>query len=219
MLGTIRDKATGWIASVIVGLLIISFAVWGVSFYFGQGGDVSVATVNGNNIKLQTFQRSFYNLRQQMKSIFGEDLSLEEEELIKEQTLQKLIDTEVVNQIVKANGLRVTDEQVLATIQNLELFQGENGFDRLRYEQGISTLGMTPAYFEQQLRMDLLSEQIQAGLSESLFVMDSELEDILRLKSQTRDISYTIINMSDYLDEITVNESDIDTYYQAHSVK
>jgi len=193
MLAIIRDRATGWVAGIIVGALIISFAFWGVSFYFGQGGDVNVASVNGTDIKLQTFQRSFYNLRKQMQSIFGDALSLEEEELIKEQTLQKLVNTELVNQIIEDSGLRITNTKVVETIKNLELFKDEEGFDRTKYERSIFSLGMEPAFFEAQLRMDLLSEQLQAGISESLFVLESELHDILRLKLQTRDfkLQYT----------------------------
>lgn len=216
MLGTIRDKATGWIAGIIVGLLIISFAFWGVSFYFGQGGDVKVASVNGTDIKLKTFQRAFYNFRQQMKSALGKEPSLEEDALIKEQTLQKLVTTELVNQVIKENNLRVSNAQVLQAIKNLELFQGEGGFDRAKYEQTILKLGMKPAYFEQQMRMDMLSEQLQAGLSETLFVMNAELQDILRLKLQTRDITYSILAFDDYSDDTEINDKDIETYYQSH---
>ena len=69
MLGLIRDKASGWIAGIIVGALVLSFAFWGVSSYFGQGGDVNVATVNDSQIKLKSFQQSFYSLRKQMQSM------------------------------------------------------------------------------------------------------------------------------------------------------
>ncbi|MEQ8937381.1 MAG: SurA N-terminal domain-containing protein, partial [Gammaproteobacteria bacterium] len=213
MLGQIRDRATGWIAGVIVGALIISFAFWGVSFYFGGDGQANVATVNDTNIDLQTYQRAFSNLRRQMQQIFGDEISLEEEELIRQQTLQRLVDTEIINQIVRENNFQITDQQVAATITNLELFQDEEGFDRNKYEQGIASLGMAPAYFEQQLRMDLLSEQLQAGLTETLFVTKEELNDVLRMKNQVRDITYAIISIEDYKDEIEVSENDIQAYY------
>ena len=96
MLATIRDKATGWIAGVIVGLLIISFAFWGVSFYSGQSAELNVAQVNGNDISFQSFQRSYSQLRKQMQSVMGDVLSLEEESLIKDQTINKLIDLLIV---------------------------------------------------------------------------------------------------------------------------
>ncbi len=213
MLGQIRDKATGWIAGIIVGALIISFAFWGVSFYFGGNGQANVAIVNDTEIDLQTYQRSFTSLKRQMQSIFGNELSLEEEELIRQQTIQRLVDTEIVNQIVRDNNFQVTDKQVAATITNLELFQDEQGFDRNKYEQGIANLGMAPAYFERQLRMDLLSEQLQSGLAETLFVTQDELNDVLRIKNQTRDITYTIISADDYFDEIEIADADIQAYY------
>lgn len=217
MLGTIRDKASGWVAGIIVGALIISFAFWGVSSYFG-GGDINVAKVNGIDINYQTFQRSFYRLRQQMQSVLGGDaLSLEEEEFIKEQTLQQLIDAELVNQIIKKNRLRVTDKTIIEKIKSLDFFKSEEGFDRLKYERAVSSLGMDPVVFEAQLRMDLLSEQLQAGLSESLFVLDSELQSILQFKSQTRDITYTTLSLDSYIDEsLVIDDSEIESYYKSN---
>ena len=217
MLGIIRDKASGIVASVIVGALIISFAFWGVSSYFG-GGDINVATVNGSEINYQTFQRSFYSLRQQMQAVLGGDaLSMEEEDFVKEQTLQRLVDTELVNQIIKNNRLRVSNKKVVDTIKNLEHFKNGEGFDRYKYERAVSSMGMDPVVFEAQLRMDLLSEQLQAGLSDSLFVLESELQNVLKLKSQTRDITYATLNLTSFIDESSeVEDADIEAFYKAN---
>jgi peptidyl-prolyl cis-trans isomerase D len=217
MLGIIRDKASGWIAGIIVGALVLSFAFWGVSSYFGQGGDVNVATVNGTDINLKSFQQSFYTLRKQMQSMLQDDaLTLEEEELVKEETLKRLVETEVVNQLIKDNGLRVTNAKIIETIKELEYFKDEDGFDRDKYERSIISMGMEPAYFEAQLRMDLLSEQLQAGLSESLFVLETELNDVVRLKSQTRDLTYGILELTSFIDESDVADSEIEVFYKAN---
>lgn len=216
MLTAIRDRASGWIAAIIVGALIISFAFWGVSFYFGDSPELNVARVNDEQISQRAFQRSFQNFRQQMQAMFSGSLSLEEDELIRRQTLQRLIDAEIINQIVKQQGLRVSDAAVIQTIKNLELFKDEEGFDRGKYERGIFSLGMEPAYFENQVRMDLLSEQLQAGLAESLFVLDEETARIWRLGSQTRDIRYAILERDRFMDAVEVSEDEISEYYQAN---
>lgn len=217
MLGMIRDKASGWIAGIIVGALVLSFAFWGVSSYFGQGGDVNVATVNGTDINLKAFQQSFYTLRKQMQSMLQDDaLTLEEEAFVKEETLKRLIEAEVVNQVIKDNGLRISNAKVVETIKELEYFKDDEVFDRDKYERSIISMGMEPVYFEAQLRMDLLSEQLQAGLSESLFVLESELNDVVRLKSQTRDLTYSILNLSSFADEGDVNDSEVDAFYKAN---
>ncbi len=217
MLGLIRDKASGWIAGIIVGALVLSFAFWGVSSYFGQGGDVNVATVNDSQIKLKSFQQSFYTLRKQMQTMLQDDaLTLEEEAFVKEETLKRLIETEVVNQLIKDNGLRITNTKVVETIKELEYFKNDEVFDRDKYERKIISMGMEPAYFEAQMRMDLLSEQLQAGLSESLFVLEFELNNVVRLKSQTRDLTYSILSLTSFIEDGVIKDSEIDVFYKAN---
>ena len=216
MLSTIRDKATGWIAGIIVGLLIISFAFWGVSFYSGQSAGLNVALVNDNEISFQSFQRSFAQLRKQMQSILGDSLSLDEEALIKNQTVEKLIESELVNQLVVDANLNITNQRLVESIKNIEVFRDDTGFDRTKYERGISNIGMPPAVFEAQLRMDLLSEQLQAGFSETTFVLKAELENILRLESQSRNITYAILGLPSFIEEGEINALDIEEYYQSN---
>ena len=216
MLAIIRDKATGWIAGIIIGLLVISFAFWGVSFYSGQAGELNVAKVNDVDISFQSFQRSFSQLRKQMQSVLGDSLSLEEDTLIKNQTIEKLIESELINQLVIDSGLNITNERLVESIKNIEFFRNEEGFDRIKYERSINTIGMAPSIFEAQLRMDLLSEQLRAGFFETTFVLEPELENILRLESQSRDITYTILSLPSFIEDGEISDSDIDTFYQAN---
>ena len=217
MLAIIRDKATGWIAGVIVGLLVISFAFWGVSFYSGQAGQLNVAKVNGEEISFQSFQRSYSQLRKQMQAALGDALSLEEESLIKDQTISKLIESELINQLVIDSHLNITNSKLVQSIQNIEYFRGEEGFDREKYERSINSIGMAPAIFEAQLRMDLLSEQLQAGLVETIFVIDEELDNILRLESQSRDITYTILSLPSFIEEGEISGDEVEDYYNKNN--
>ncbi len=219
MLGAIRDKASGWIAGIIVGALILSFAFWGVSFYAGQGEDVNVATVNGTDIKLRSFQRSFSALSQQMQSLLEDDTLALEEELVKQETMKRLIETEIVNQIVEDAGLRITDARLIEIIKNLAYFKNDKGFDRDKYERAVMSVGMAPLDFEEQLRMDLLSEQLQAGLSESIFVLETELDEVIQLQSQKRDLTYSILNLTAFIDEGDIDEAEIEAFYKAHPQK
>ena len=216
MLAIIRDKATGWVAGVIIGLLVLSFAFWGVSFYSGQAGELNVAKVNDVDISFQSFQRSFSQLRKQMQSVLGDSLSLEEDAFIKNQTIEKLIESELINQLVIDSGLNITNEKLVESIKNIEFFRNEEGFDRIKYERSINSIGMASSIFEAQLRMDLLSEQLQAGFIETTFILEPELENILRLESQSRDITYTILSLPSFIQDGEISDSDIDTFYQAN---
>jgi peptidyl-prolyl cis-trans isomerase D len=216
MLVLIRDKATGWVAGVIVGLLVISFAFWGVSFYSGQAGKLNVAKVNDVDISFQSFQRSFVQLRKKMQSVLGDSLSLEEDTFIKNQTIEKLIESELINQLVIDSGLNITNEKLVESIKNIEFFRNEEGFDRIKYERSINSIGMAPSIFEAQLRMDLLSNQLQAGFFETTFILESELENILRLESQSRDVTYTILSLPSFIEDGEISDSDVDVFYQAN---
>ena len=216
MLALIRDKASGWVAGVIVGLLVISFAFWGVSFYSGQAGKLNVAKVNDVDISFQSFQRSFVQLRKKMQSVLGDSLSLEEDTFIKNQTIEKLIESELINQLVIDSGLNITNERLVESIKNIEFFRNEEGFDRIKYERSINSIGMAPSIFEAQLRMDLLSNQLQAGFFETTFILESELENILRLESQSRDVTYTILSLPSFIEDGEISDSNIDIFYQAN---
>lgn len=218
MLLFIKDRATGWIAGVIVILLVISFSFWGVSFYFGDGSAVSnIVRVNGNDITQRDFQRTVHNFRQQFRFVADEALSFEADEIIKQQALERLIDAEIINQIVNQQGLHVTDAMVLDTIRDIDVFKNESGFSRSLYERSVQGLGMDTAYFEKQLQTDLMSEQLQTGLSESLFVLKEERNTILRLKQQIRDISYTVLDHVAFINDDDISEEDVEAFYQSNS--
>ena len=215
MLTTIRDNITGWIAAVIVGLLVVSFALWGVSFYFTQDGQIEVASVNGEPIQLRAYQRTFYNLRQQMQTTLERTLTPADDAVIKEQALTGMIDAAVVNKIISEENLQLSNDRVRAAVQDLEVFQNEESeFDRALYERNILRVGIEPAEFERQMRLELLSEQLQNALTESAFVLDDEVKRIAALRNQKRDLSYAILSTDSYIDEVMVSDEDIEEYYE-----
>lgn len=218
MLSAIRSKVTGIIAGIIVGALVLSFALWGVQSYFGIGSEPTVAKVNDEPILLSEFQRSLSTMREQMKQVLGaESFTEEEESFIQEQTIRRMIGTELVNQVVDEVKLYSTNDSVQTAIANLDFFKDDNGaFSQARYESVVRQLGKTPRGFEEDLRKDLLSEQLQAGLAETIFVTSNESNQLLKLKNQMRDISYLRISVDDYLDSIESTDKEIEDFYNTN---
>ncbi len=216
MLTTIRDNVTGWVAAIIVGLLIISFALWGVSFYFTQTSQINIAEVNDKPIKLQDYQRMLYNMREQMPD--ERELSEEEEELIKKQALSAMINAEVISRVTNKENFQVSNENVRTAIRNLEAFQDEeSGFDRRAYERSLLNIGMEPADFESRVRADILSAQLQSAIRESAFSLDSETNRILDLRNRKKGIKYTILSPDSYKDEIEIDEEGLQEFYKNNS--
>ncbi|MEE9161034.1 MAG: SurA N-terminal domain-containing protein [Gammaproteobacteria bacterium] len=208
----IRIWATGWIAGAIMGLIIITFAVWGINFA-DQGSEPVVASVNGEDIKLRQFQQAYNNFREQMQKYTGKSLAPAEEELLKRQTLDKLIQDEVINQAAVDNGLQISNSTIRKTVRDIDVFSGENGFDRVNYERGVMQLGMTPAMFEHQLRLELMANQLQGAVTNSAFVSEKEAVWLTRISKQTRDLSYVILPADELKDSIEIDDGAIEEYY------
>jgi len=202
----IRNWATGWIAGAIMGLIIITFAVWGINFA-DQGSEPVVASVNGEDIKLRQFQQAYNNFREQMQKYTGKSLAPGEEELLKRQTLDKLIQDEVINQAATNTGLHISDSTIRKTVNDIDIFSGENGFDRANYERVVMQLGMTPTAFEHQLRLELMANQLKGAVTNSAFVSEKEAVWLTRISKQTRDLSYAILLADELKDSITISDN------------
>lgn len=215
MLQTIRDWVSGWLAVLIVVLLIIPFAFWGINYYFDQGGEPVAARINGETITVREFQVAQQRLRQQLQSL-GNELP-DKEDFIKQQALEGLINAELIKQFNAQMRLRVSDAAARGVINEIEVFQGINGFDSALYDRYLSALGYTPASFEAQIRQDMTTEQLQAGIMESAFVIPSEIGKIARLKNQTRDISYLLISYDGIKQAIETTDEEIQAHYDGEA--
>jgi peptidyl-prolyl cis-trans isomerase D len=216
MLMQIRKWTTGWVAWTILGAVMITFAVWGVNFA-DQGSEPVVASVNGKDIKLRQYQQAYSNFREQMQKYTGKSLAPGEEELLKKQTVDKLIQDEIVNQASIDHGLQISNATIRKTVRNIESFNGENGFDRMAYERGVMQLGMTPAIFEHQLRLELMANQLQGAVTNSTFVSGKEALWLTRIRKQTRDLSYAILSADQIKDSIEISDDAIEKYYNKTS--
>ena len=213
MLQKIRDIVTGWLAVVIVVVLCIPFAFWGINSYFGQATEPVVAKVNDKEIKLTQFQHAFSNYRLQMRALLGDKQGTIEDDFIKQQTIEKLIESEILNQATRTANLQISDEHVVGVIKGIDVFQTEDGFNRSFYELGVQRLGMPPAVYEAQLRLDMASEQLQSAIVESSFVLKEEAKNVANLENQKRDFTYGILMTDEIKDTIEVSDEKIEQYY------
>jgi peptidyl-prolyl cis-trans isomerase D len=128
MLQTIRDNAKGWLAWVIVILISIPFALWGINEYLNPNQSVAVAEVNEVEISANDYRQALQQRRTQMRAMFQNaniDLSFMEPQL-KQDTLQQLINQELLLQTAADNNMRIGDALLATHLHNYQVFQ-ENG--------------------------------------------------------------------------------------------
>jgi len=215
MLQLIRNRLSGWLASAVVLLFCIPFALWGVNYYFDANVNPAVATVNGEEILLDDFRRLMDEQRRAVKPD-----SPEEEKALKRELLDSLVLGQLVLGFADDSGMRISAGDVVREIQGMESFQEEGFFSQELYRQVLSYRGQfRPAEFEEQMRQDLMGRQVQAALVRSSFVLEDEARWGARMRLQSRDIAYVVFPAAELREEVAVDDEDIENYYQKHTEK
>ena len=216
MLQFIRDNATGWIAWGIVILISVPFALWGIHQYVAPESSIAVATVDDAEIGYYDFQRQYVRRRQQLQSLLGAgSIDADEEERLRQEVLDGMIDSEVVVRSGVSAGMRVSDELLANTIQTQQVFRAGDVFSPNLYESWLRSQGYSTGGFEEDLRRSLLEQQVALGISGSDFVSASDLRDAARVRLQKRTFSLLTLPASDF-DDFEPGESEIAAHFERH---
>jgi peptidyl-prolyl cis-trans isomerase D len=212
MLQSIRDKTHGWIAGIIISLLILSFALWGIHSYLvgGSVGDV-VATVNGVEIKQSELSTAIERLRRQ-----NNVLSISPA-LLKNQALQSIINLQVLKQASLKQDYRISQIQVEEYLENIPDFKVNEQFSMARFQQMLNAALYTTNDFLELIRSTLLIDQPRLGIIFSSFSLPNEVNHSIELINQERDVEYITLPFSSFLKQpIEMSQAKIQAYYNQH---
>ncbi|CAI87114.1 SurA N-terminal domain-containing protein [Pseudoalteromonas translucida] len=222
MLEKIREGSQGPIAKVILGAVILSFALAGIGSYLGQTTEQPVAEVNGIKISQTEFNRAFQNERGRLEQQFGEyftQIAADPNYMaqIRQGVIDRLVQQELQTQLAAELGLRVSDESVRQTILELPYFKIGESFNNDRYLQVIRQMNFQPDSFREYLRKDMTRSQLVSAVAGSDFALKNELESAIALQQQTRSIDYLVVNKEAMQDSVVVSEQEIADYYELNS--
>ncbi|MBS1270647.1 MAG: Peptidyl-prolyl cis-trans isomerase D [Gammaproteobacteria bacterium] len=217
MLSQIRERATGWIAYIIVGIIVIPFAFWGVNEYFSGGQEVIVATVNGVEIEQVDYRRALESRRRQMRRLMGENFEpeLANRPEFKRGVLDDLISRVLLTHHAKEQDYRIGDEQLARTIRVNPRFQDGGNFSPDAYSGAVRQMGLTEAGFESRLHQQLIFQQIRDGVRHSSFGSPRQERHLLQLLLQKRRFDHTAIKSDRYTNESIVSAAEIQKEYEA----
>ena len=224
MLENIRESSQGMTAKIILGLIILTFAVAGLGSY-SNSADTSVATVNGEKISQQEFNKAYQAQRNRMAQQFGDmfdTLSNDSNYManFRQGVLDNLINERLIDQNADSLALRVSDEQLKKTIREMPEFQVDGIFDNNRYLAIINQSGFfQSSNFRDYLRVEMIRRQLSQALVSTEFNLPYQEKLQLDLQNQTRDIRFATISAKQFESEIDVSEEEIKSYYQANQIR
>ncbi|MBN2647244.1 MAG: SurA N-terminal domain-containing protein [Thiotrichales bacterium] len=215
MLQAIRDRAQGWVAWVIIGLIIIVFALFGIEQYAQGDKTVTVAEVNGEAINSSEFLTLYNAQKLRLQQQFGDMYdTVVQDETLREQVLDALIESKLIQQWAESQSMLISDPQLAAAIQTAEVFQQEGAFSEKVYQDILQRNGFSVARFEYEQRQFLLEGQFKNLLMSSAFVTASEVEQLGQLQTQEREIAYLRVDQRPFLETVQISEEQIAQVYE-----
>jgi peptidyl-prolyl cis-trans isomerase D len=214
MLSSIRNKTKGWIAYLIIGLIIVPFALFGVSEYFTGSSNVIVASIDGEGISKEDFAREFNDNKRRLQQELGEKYTPELNRAVKLTTIQSIVNRSVLKQLASQSGYVTTPRELRAFIQSNNEFKVDGKFSFDKYKQLLRLSGLSDVEYESLQLEELTQNQIQNNFLDSAFITPSALKRIQQLNDQQREFSYMMLSVDDYLHQAKVDTESIKGFYQ-----
>lgn len=210
MLEAIRDRAQGLIAKVILALLIIPFALWGVDSYFTGGGqEKPAATIDGDPIT----QREFLKAVRDQKEALGGKV---DEKALREKVMEQLINTRLLSNAALKGGFTVLEPQMQAMLAGLEAFQENGQFSQARMDAWLQSRGMSQGELMGLLQQDQLLSQVQMGLAEGAVVPRPSVAQLAALLGQQREVNEISFDRQVFVGQAKVDDKAVQAEYEAH---
>src|SRR5262245_13317301 len=200
MLRGLRKASSNWIGkaimAVVMGVLIVSFGIWGIADIFRGFGQSTLAKVGHTEISLNEFRQIYTDRLQQIGRQFGRPLTQEQARAFgfDRQVLQQTIAEAALDEKARRLGLAQSDAETMRVIFADPNFKGMNGqFDPARFQAIIRQFGYSEArYLADQKKVSLrrqLAGTITAGLSPS----NTLLEALSRFQNEQRSAEFVTL--------------------------
>ena len=220
MLDAIRKHTTGWIAKVILALITVPFALFGIDSYLNQAGrDVAIAKVNGDKISIQEYGNAIENVRNRMQAEGKVDTALLDSPQLKQSVLDGLITRRLVNAEIRKANFKISDEQLSQHILGMPEFQENGKFSEEIYQKTLAQNKMSATKFENDRRSELLTQQARDGLAALVSVPKGVAEQTLQFAHQQREVSAAEIKTAQFINQVKITPAQIKAYYELHKDK
>jgi peptidyl-prolyl cis-trans isomerase D len=197
MLRGMRKASSNWlgktIMAAVMGVLIISFGVWGIADIFRGFGQSRLAKVGHIEISTEQFRRLYTDKLQQIGRQFGQSLTMEQARAfgIDRQVLQQTIAEAALDEEARKLGLGQSDAETMRLIFSDPNFKNAAGkFDAGRFETTIRQFGFTEQRYIADQRRVTLRRQIAGTISAGIEPPKVMIEALSRYQNEQRSIEY-----------------------------
>ncbi|MEW6563171.1 MAG: SurA N-terminal domain-containing protein [Pseudomonadota bacterium] len=203
------------LVQIVLAVIVLPFAFWGVDSYRRSSGGEAVAKVGGDKISPQEFENAMRQQQERMRELMGAnfDPAMLDAPEIKQSVLENLISQRLLQQRAHDARLAISDEQLAQLIASIGAFQKDGKFDKQRYEAALAEQGMSSAMFESRVRQDLAARQLTDAYLQNGFASRSVADGLIRANEQQRVVSLSFVSPAIYLPQVKVDDAAVKSYY------
>lgn len=215
------EKHKRWIQIVLLVLIVPSFALFGINYYFDEYGDSGeVAKVAGTKITPQEFDNALRERQEQLRQMMKDqvDATLLDSNEVRVAVVNDLVERRALLSHALHSGLAVPDVEVQQIIAEIPSFQdpATGKFSMDRYKQVLKSQGMTPVMFEERLRHDLRVTQSRDSVTGSVVLADAVVNRLGKIREQKRELSYWVLAPEQLLSRVSVSDDEIRKFYDGN---
>lgn len=211
MLLKIREKSKGLVSRIILGVISITFALWGIQNYIAGSSGTPIVTVGDRDFYQADIDQAYNQYSRNIKGKF-------DEQKVRAQAIQRLIREEVLLQHAESSKLVATNVATKNFIQQLEYLQTDGKFDKQRYKSLLAGQQMSQQMFVAKIKKIMLMQQFQQSISDSAFATSTQVQDFLRIQNQTRDVDIITVELPEP-PKTKPSDNEIAAFYQANQSK
>ena len=221
MLGLFRRKAQSPTFQITILIIILVFIFWGVGSNNDGKRQDAVATVNGETITFRDYQKQYDQTVNGLRDQFGGSIpsGLLDQLNIKQQVVDKLIQSALLRQGAAKIGLYVSDQELQNAIKAMEAFKNNGIFDVNQYEQILAGSRLTVSQFEEGMRYDLLTSKVLDHLGRFGHVSPAALKDIFNYQYQGIKLDYVTVTADAYKDKVEKTDAKVAAFFDENKAK
>ena len=225
MLRGIHKASSTWLGKAVMGVimggLIISFAIWGIGDIFRGFGVNSVAKIGGTEISIEQFRAYYTDKLQQLGQRMRRPISNDQARALglDRQLLGQLVAETTLDEQARKLRLGLADKDIADRITSDPAFRGANGqFERARFEQVIRNAGFSEGRFVAEQRNVMLRRQIAQTVSGDLKVPDTTLKSLVQYQTEKRAIQYIALTAAQAGDVAAPSTDDLAKYFESRKI-
>ncbi len=214
MLEAIREHAQGWIARIILGLIALTFAVWGVDWYFkGNGKEPPAAKVNDSEISQREFIKTLKDQGEEIKKQMGAKV---DDKALRAKVMDQMVNTRLLSQAAQKAGFAILQPQIDNVLAGAEVFQDNGKFSNERLQAWLRSNGMSEQQLRAMVAQDQLLKQVQIGYGEGAVEPMPSAVRLAGLLAQQREVNEAVFDRKDFLKAVTIDDKAVQAEYDAH---